>query len=204
VPRLLERVTVVEGDVTLDRLGIGTGDFERLASETTHIIHCAAAVRFDLARLLMQRELWAEAEAELLAALDAVPTYAEATLELATLRRLAGRQDEAVAILVDLLQRDPYSFDALIALGEALIELGRKHDAATAFHRVLTFDPDHVGGIFYDAVMLASQRRFRDAIARWQRVVDLEPAGDFARRARRESRTAADLLKVFGDRLGGD
>ena len=162
-----------------------------------------AAVRFDLARLLMQRERWAEAEAELLAALDSVPTYAEATLELATLRRLDGRQEEAVTILVDLLQRDPYNFDALIALGEALIELGRKFDAATAFHRVLTFDPDHVGGVFYDGVMLASQRRFRDAIARWQQVVDLEPAGDYARRARRESRTAADLLKVFGDRLGG-
>jgi tetratricopeptide (TPR) repeat protein len=163
-----------------------------------------AAVRFDLARLLMQRELWAEAEAELLAALDSVPTYAEATLELATLRRLAGRQGDAVAILVDLLQRDPYNFEALIALGESLVELGRKSDAATAFRRVLTFDPDHPGGIFYDGVILASQRRFRDAIARWQRVVDLEPTGDYARRARRESRTAADLLQVFGDRLGGN
>ena len=162
-----------------------------------------AAVRFDLARLLMQRELWAEAEAELLAALDAVPTYAQATLELATLRRLAGRQEDAVAILVDLLQRDPYSFDALIALGESLIELGRKQDAGTAFRRVLTFDPDHVGGIFYDGVMLASQRRFSEAIARWQRVLELDPAGDYARRARRETRTAADLLTVFGDRRGG-
>ena len=163
-----------------------------------------AAVRFDLARLLMQRERWGEAEEELLAALDAVPTYAEATLELATLRRMSGRQEDAVDSLVDLLQRDPYSFDALIALGESLIELGRKQDAATAFRRVLTFDPSHAGGIFYDGVMLASQRRFREAIARWQRVVDLEPAGDYARRARRESRTAADLLKVFGDRLGGN
>ena len=47
-PRLLERVRVVEGDVTLDRLGIGASDYFRLASETTHVIHCAAAVRFDL------------------------------------------------------------------------------------------------------------------------------------------------------------
>ena len=28
--------------------------------------------------------------------------------------------------------------------------------------------------------------------------MDLEPAGEFARRARRESRSAGDLLKVFG------
>ena len=163
-----------------------------------------AVVRFDLARLLMQRELWADAEAELLAALDAVPTYAEATLELAMLCRLTGRHTDAVSLLVDLLQRDPYSFDGLIGLGETLIELSRGTDAATAFRRVLTFDPDHVGAIFYDGVLLASQKRYREAIAQWDRVVDLEPAGEYARRARREARTAADLLKVFGDRRAGD
>jgi tetratricopeptide (TPR) repeat protein len=159
-----------------------------------------AVVRFDLARLLMQREAWAEAEAELNAALDAVPTYTEATLELAALKRRTGRPLDAVAILADLLQRDAYNFDALIALGEALLEMRRVADAAVAFRRVLAFDPDNVGAIFYEGVLLAEQKRYQEAIARWDRVVDLEPAGEFARRARRESRSAADLLKVFGDR----
>ncbi|MFI5310476.1 MAG: tetratricopeptide repeat protein [Gemmatimonadales bacterium] len=162
-----------------------------------------AAVRFDLARLLMQRELWAEAELELLAALDSVPTYTEATLELATLSRLTGRQQEAVSLLVDLLQRDPYSFDGLIALGETLLELGRKADADTAFRRVLAFDPAHVGAMFYEGLLLLDQKRFKDAIALWDRVVYLEPAGEYARRARREARTAADLLTVFGDQRAG-
>jgi tetratricopeptide (TPR) repeat protein len=162
-----------------------------------------AAVRFDLARLLMQRELWAEAEQELVAALDAVPTYAEATLELATLRRLTGQQPQAVGLLVDLLQRDSYNFDAHIALGETLIEIKRPADAATAFRRVLAFDPDHAGATFYDGVLLAGQKRFKEAIERWQRVVELEPAGEYARRARREMRTAEDLLTVFGSRVGG-
>jgi len=162
-----------------------------------------AAVRFDLARLLMQRELWSEAERELVAALDAVPTYAEATLELATLRRVTGQQQEAVSLLVDLLQRDSYNFDGHISLGETLIELNRPADAATAFRRVLAFDPDHAGATFYDGVILAGQKRYRDAIERWHRVVELEPAGEYARRARREMRTAEDLLTVFGSRLGG-
>ncbi|MGH7653366.1 MAG: tetratricopeptide repeat protein [Gemmatimonadaceae bacterium] len=162
-----------------------------------------AAVRFDLARLLMQRELWHEAERELIAALDTVPTYAEATLELATLRRLTGQQREAVSLLVDLLQRDSYNFDGHIALGETLIELGRSADAATAFRRVLAFDPEHAGATFYDGAILAAKKRYREAINRWQRVIELEPAGDYARRARREMRSAEDLLTVFGSRLGG-
>jgi tetratricopeptide (TPR) repeat protein len=159
-------------------------------------------VRFDLARLLMQRRQWTDAEAQLLAALETVPTYAAATLELAALRRHTGRQREAVLLLVELLERDSYNFDALIVLGETMLEQGRKTDAARAFRRVLAFDPDHVAAILYDGVMLADQRRFRAAIARWARVVELQPTGAHADRARRESRTAADLLKVFGDRLG--
>jgi hypothetical protein len=39
--------------------------------------------------------------------------------------------------------------------------------------------------------------RFRDAIVRWRRVIDLAPSGDFARRARREARTAMDLDTIF-------
>ena len=56
VPDLLERVRVVEGDVTLDRLGMSPGDYERETSETTHVIHCAAAARFDLALEDARRE----------------------------------------------------------------------------------------------------------------------------------------------------
>jgi tetratricopeptide (TPR) repeat protein len=163
-----------------------------------------AVVRFELARLLMQRGSLCEAERELLAALDAVPTYAEATLELATLRRRTGQQREAVSLLVELLQRDSYNFDGHIALGETLIDLNRPADAATAFRRVLTFDPDHAGATFYEGVLLIGQRCYREAIERWRRVVELEPAGAYARRARGEMRSAEDVLSVLGRRSGGD
>ncbi len=158
-----------------------------------------AAVRFDLARLLAQRDAWSEAEAELNAALDAVPTYTEATLELALLKRRTGRPSEAIGILVDLLGRDVYNFDGLIALGETLVEMRRMTDAAVPFRRVLAFDAANVAAVFYEGILLAEQKRYKEAIARWERVVELEPAGEFARRARREARSAADLLKVFGD-----
>lgn len=163
-----------------------------------------AVVRFDLAQLLAQNQAWSEAEAELVAAIDAVPTYTEATLELARIRRTTGRPREAVALLAELLQRDLYNFDATISLGEALLEMRLVHDARTAFARVLAFDPDNVGAMFHQGIVLAGEKRFAEAIALWDRLIAIEPASEFARRARRESKSAAELLQVFGGRAEGD
>jgi tetratricopeptide (TPR) repeat protein len=113
------------------------------------------------------------------------------------LRRAAGRVDDALDLLIALLERDPYHFDALLALAEALLAIGRKRDALTAIRRILRFDPDHVGALYYDGVLLTDQKRFREAIDRWRRVIELDPSSEFARRARREARTAMDLDTIF-------
>ena len=42
------RVEVVEGDLDLDRFGLEEIAYKDLARRTTHILHCGAAVRFDL------------------------------------------------------------------------------------------------------------------------------------------------------------
>jgi long-chain acyl-CoA synthetase len=43
-----DRLMVLEGDITLERLGLDEEDYNALASRVTRIIHCAAAARFDL------------------------------------------------------------------------------------------------------------------------------------------------------------
>ena len=42
------RIEVVEGDVSFERFGLKEKPYRELASRVTHIIHCAAAARFDL------------------------------------------------------------------------------------------------------------------------------------------------------------
>ena len=67
-----------------------------------------------------------------------------------------------------------------------------------SIERVLRFDPRHVGALFMHGVLLADQHRYREAIERVGRAsIALEPDGEFARRARREVRTATDLLRIF-------
>jgi cytochrome c-type biogenesis protein CcmH/NrfG len=85
-------------------------------------------------------------------------------------------------------------------LGETLLSTGRKRDAVTAFTRVLRFDPSHVGALFHEGALLAEQKRYREAIMRWEKVISHAPASEYAKRAKREMRTASDLARIFGDR----
>ena len=46
--RLPGKLTVLAGDVTDPGLGISSADAKQMRADLTHIIHCAASVRFDL------------------------------------------------------------------------------------------------------------------------------------------------------------
>jgi thioester reductase-like protein len=48
IARFSARIEVVSGDVSFDRFGLDEKLYDELASRVSHIIHCAAAVRFDL------------------------------------------------------------------------------------------------------------------------------------------------------------
>jgi tetratricopeptide (TPR) repeat protein len=208
VLELARRVAPMRADIQqkIGDISRSLGDNESAISAYRHALQLDqdfAVVRFQLARLLQLKGQHRDAELELVAALDAVPTYAEATLELALLRRRSGRPADSLTLLVELLQRDPYHLDALLALGETLLDSGRKRDAVLAFSRVLRFDPANVGALFHEGAILSEQRRYRDAIDRWQRVIDLGGSTEYARRARREIRTATDLQRILGARTRG-
>lgn len=156
-----------------------------------------AACRVQLAELLRAAGLFDDAERELEAALVSVPTYADAVLALGALRRETGRALETIELLATFLESDPYHLDALASLGESLFLAGRRDDARFAFTRALRFDGDHVAALYFSGVLLAEAHRYDEAIALWERVGDLEPASPFARRARRDTRTAQDLSRIF-------
>jgi tetratricopeptide (TPR) repeat protein len=180
-----------------------TGDADRAIDAYRHAVSLdgdLAVARVELAALYEARGAAAEAETELEAALASVPTYVDAALQLAALRRSVARPAETVTLLVGVLHRDPWHLDALCSLGESLFQCGQREDARAAFARVLRFDPEHVGALYFDGVMLAEERRYDEAVERWARVVALEPAGEHARRARRDTRTAMDLQRIFAAR----
>ncbi|HYD51153.1 MAG TPA: tetratricopeptide repeat protein [Gemmatimonadaceae bacterium] len=200
------RVAPMRADVhqKIGDIAQSLGDVEGAIASYRHSLqldHDVAAVRYRLARLLLSKGHGREAEQELLAALDAVPTYAEAMLELSALRRRAGRPQDALNLLVDLLHQDPYHLESLLVLGETLLELAREEDALVAFTRVLRFDGTNVKALYHRGVLLARRRRFREAIECWKLVVAHEPGGELGHRARREMRSAEDLQQIMKARL---
>jgi len=48
VASLARRIDLLEGDISVDMFGLKDADYQRLTDTVSHIIHCAAAARFDL------------------------------------------------------------------------------------------------------------------------------------------------------------
>ena len=154
-------------------------------------------VWLDLGRLHEQDDEWLEAERAYDAALEALPTFHEASLALADLLRRCGKVRSAIVRLAEMLEQDLYDMDALLLLGRALLDDKRNEEALAAFRRALKFDPEHTGALFYLGVTLAKLQLYSEAVAAWDRVTRIDPGGPFAQRARMHARTAVDLQHIF-------
>ena len=156
-----------------------------------------AAVRVELAELLAARGDAEDAERELEVAVQDEPGNDAPTLALARLRRDRGRAEDSIPLLAAFLTGDPYHLEALASLGESLFHVGRTEDARFAFARVRRFDATHPGALYFEGVLLAGDHQYDAAIDRWRHVVESDPASEYARRARRDMRTAEDLRRIL-------
>jgi tetratricopeptide (TPR) repeat protein len=105
--------------------------------------------RVSLGKLLAKAGDDSAAIRELETVLVTAPNHDAAVVELVGPYRRTGRSRSALPRVVALVRRDVYHFEALIALGEILIDLARESDALNAFERVLRFDPNHSEALRY-------------------------------------------------------
>lgn len=134
-------------DFTLGRDYLSKGLHDRAMAEIRRAIARGADEKEGmvlLARCFAARGDYDIAEKELTAALGAVPSDDNVAVELASVQRAMGRPRDALRRVVGLLRSNVYHFAALVVLGETLLDLKRTRDAATAFSRVLKFNPNHV------------------------------------------------------------
>lgn len=74
------------------------------------------------------------------------PGWAEAYNKRATLRFIAGRDAEAVADIIEVIEREPRHFGAMSGFGQIALRNGYLHEAVIAFEAVIDLNP-HLTGV---------------------------------------------------------
>lgn len=74
------------------------------------------------------------------------PDWAEPYNKRATLRFIAGRDAEAVADIIEAIEREPRHFGAMSGFGQIALRNGYLHEAVLAFEAVIDLNP-HLTGV---------------------------------------------------------
>ncbi|MFT5234298.1 MAG: alpha-L-glutamate ligase-like protein [Candidatus Krumholzibacteriia bacterium] len=98
-------------------------------------------------------------------------------------RLLMGDKEnkEAIALIKDLLQRDPDNAEAQFVLGEANFALGKSQIAERELRLALTLDPSRRDIRYKLAQVLMKRRNYDDAVAEWQILLTLDSSDESSR-----------------------
>ncbi len=86
----------------------------------------------------------------------------------------------------------------LLRLGRALLEEDHVAEALAMFDQALLLAPDAPAALFHRGVVLAKLRRYAEALADWDVVERVDPAGPLGAMSRRHARSARELASLFG------
>jgi TolB-like protein/Tfp pilus assembly protein PilF len=108
-------------------------------------------------------------------ALELEPGQLEASEALAMLLRMRGNNEEALAILLAALERDPLSSRAHLQVGQHYRLMGQLEAAAASFQAAMELDPDNPRPPSALAQLRAEQGRIGEAIALQAEKLPLDP-----------------------------
>ena len=135
------------------------------------------------------RQQLEEAERRLEHAVASDPTYAKASLNLASVRILSGDHARALAAAEDALKADPGSVEAQATKAIAMYLYDAKELATRAVQILRDLrarQPANAGVAYNLAVLLDEQQRPSAAREAWEQFLGLEPEGWYAARAHRQ------------------
>ncbi len=134
---------------------------------------------------LLTQENLEDAEQEFRLALEMAPRFVNARYNLALVLLKRGRHEEAEKMLAALVSDRPREPDFLFAYGHVLFLETRFAASIEVFQRLLAAAPAHRRGVFGLARSLQESGRRPEAIAAWQRYLELDGSSSWAEIARR-------------------
>lgn len=93
---------------------------------------------------------------------------------------LLGHYRKALTLVKKAISLDPYLLEAYDLYGRLCLETGRYDEAESAYRYILQFDNEDPNIHYMLGVVLARQYRWKEAIAEWERVLELSPEDDDA------------------------
>ncbi len=155
---------------------LGLGLAEEAAREYQTVLEgqpADASARFNLGTILMRLGRIEDALPHLEAAVSLAPDFADARANLGTLLERLGRLEQATASYRASLELAPQDHDLRVQLARVLDRRGLDSEAASEIERVLAASSDHPGALFYQATRMAERGRSAEAIAVYDRLLDL-------------------------------
>jgi protein O-mannosyl-transferase len=115
-------------------------------------------------------------------AIQILPTYELAMVNLGALLMAEGQTDDAIEQFTNAIAVNPDSINGRNNLAEALVSEGSLGDAMAQYQQVLRIQPENVDAINGIGVIFAEQHDWLPAITQFQIALKLDPNFDMARR----------------------
>ena len=141
---------------------------------------------------LLGNERLAEAEKQFRLALETAPDLVAAKYNLALVLLKRGKTEQALVYLEELTRLRPADTDFLFARGNALFQSTRFDEAAVQFTAALEVDPGLKRAAFGLARSLQEGQHTEQAVAAWQRYLELDGTSSWAASARRHLKMLQD------------
>jgi len=193
-PRISDRIAqdngiadparIIPGSVL--RLGFSEEEWESARKRSSALIPYNKGVD------LLAGERLAEAEKQFRLALETAPDLVAAQYNLALVLLKRGKTEQALVLLEELTKQRPTDTDFLFARGNALFQGTRFDEAAIQFQAALDVDPQLQRAAFGLARSLQEGQHKAQAIAAWNRYLELDSTTSWAAAARRNLKLLQD------------
>lgn len=108
-------------------------------------------------------------------ALEKKPDYTDAIIQKALLLEEKGILDEAIAMLKDLISREPLNIEAHFQLGRLYYNAGQIDQSIEVFQTVISWVPNYSNALYSLGMAYSAKGQTQEAIQALEKVLELNP-----------------------------
>ena len=133
-------------------------------------------------------------------AIEHSPDLSKTYVNLAVLYDSQGKTTAALGKLEEAIDVNPRDLLALCHAALTHFQIKHYDRAAEYISRAMEIDPDHPQPHFYQAIFFWESGIYREAVKEWEKVIELDPEGMLAGKAKENIMMVQNAMRNAGDR----